>query len=63
MSSSSCFSAQAGAIIATGQLAKLNAVKVLIEKQSLRNIVVNSGNNGDVIMDKTENAFSATPTI
>lgn len=60
--SDSCFSAQVGALLATDRLVELDVITVLVERESLRNIVLDSGSDTQVVMDKTKNAFRATPT-
>ena len=57
----SCFSAQVGALLTVGQLAALDVTTVLVERESLQNTVLDSGSDGQVVMDKTVNAFRATP--
>jgi hypothetical protein len=34
----------------------------LVEKESLQNTILDSGSDAQVVMDKTVNAFRATPT-
>lgn len=58
----SCFSTQVGALLATDKLKALDVTTVLIENASLKNTVLDSGSDVQVVMDKALNAFRATPT-
>ena len=58
----SCFLAQVSALLTTEALRPLNVTTVLVEKESLQNTVLDSGSDAQVVMDKTANAFRATPT-
>lgn len=61
-SSDSCFSAQVGALLTTEASRPLNVTTVLVESGSSRNTILDSGSDVQVTMDKTVNAFRATPT-
>jgi hypothetical protein len=50
-----------GALLATDQLKALDVTTVLIENESVKNTVLDSGSNAQVVMDKAVNAFRATP--
>ncbi|MBB5535884.1 NosD domain-containing protein [Rhizobium giardinii] len=58
---SACFSTQVGALLSTTNLKALDVTTVLVQKRSVRNIVLDSGNDEQVEMDKTMNAFRGTP--
>lgn len=60
-SSDSCFSAQVGALLTTEASRPLTVTTVLVESKSLRNTILDSGSDLQVSMDKTVNAFRATP--
>lgn len=60
-SSDSCFSAQVGALLTTEASRPLAVTTVLVESKSLRNTILDSGSDLQVSMDKTVNAFRATP--
>ncbi|EOD82329.1 NosD domain-containing protein [Enterococcus faecium] len=60
-SSDSCFSAQVGALLTTEASRPLTVTTVLVESKSLRNTILDSGSDLQVSMDKTINAFRATP--
>lgn len=62
-SADSCFSAQVSTLLATDNLKALDVVTVLIEREAVRNTVLDSGSDLQVVMDKTKNAFRATPTL
>ena len=58
----SCFSAQVGALLTAGELRELEVITVLVESAAFQNTVLDSGSDAQVIMDRTVNAFRATPT-
>lgn len=59
--SDSCFSAQVDALTTTDKLVSLDITTVLVEKESLQNTILDSGSEEQVVMDRTANAFRATP--
>ncbi|KKI92713.1 fructotransferase [Bacillus sp. SA1-12] len=61
--SDSCFSAQVDALLTTEASKPLTVTTVLVEKESLQNTILDSGSDAQVVMDKTVNAFRATPTL
>ena len=61
--SDSCFSAQVDALLTTEASKPLSVTTVLIEKESIQNTILDSGSDEQVVMDKTINAFRATPTL
>jgi hypothetical protein len=60
--SDSCFSAQVDALLTTKASEPLTVTTVLVEKESLQNTILDSGSDAQVVMDRTLNAFRATPT-
>ncbi|MFS0776138.1 NosD domain-containing protein [Neobacillus sp. 3P2-tot-E-2] len=60
--SDSCFSAQVEALLTTEASEPLTVTTVLVEKESLQNTILDSGGDAQVVMNKTVNAFRATPT-
>jgi inulin fructotransferase (DFA-I-forming) len=60
--SDSCFSAQVDALLTTEASEPVTVTTVLVEKESLQNTILDSGSDAQVVMDKTVNAFRATPT-
>jgi hypothetical protein len=60
--SDSCFSAQVDALLTTEASEPLTVTTVLVEKESLQKTILDSGSDAQVVMDKTVNAFRATPT-
>ncbi|HHT8251201.1 TPA: NosD domain-containing protein [Citrobacter braakii] len=56
-----CFSTQVSALLSTQGLEPLTVTTVQIEAASQQNIVLDSGTDGQVMIDKTLNAFRATP--
>ncbi|GAB2022867.1 hypothetical protein RyT2_19410 [Pseudolactococcus yaeyamensis] len=61
--SDSCYAAQVDALLTTEVTNSLAVTTVLIEKESIKNTVLDSGSDEQVIMDKIINAFRATPTV
>ena len=59
--SDSCFSAQVDALTTTDKLVALDVTAVLVEKESVQNTILDFGSEGQVIIDRTLNAFRATP--
>lgn len=59
--SSSCFSAQVEALTSTNKLDVLDVTTVLVEKESIQNIILDSGSEDQIVMDRSVNAFRATP--
>lgn len=60
--SDSCFSAQVDALLTTEASKPLTVTTVLVEKESLQNTILDSGSDAQVVLDKSVNAFRATPT-
>ena len=59
--SDSCFSAQVNALTGTDNLTELEVTAVMVEKESVQNIILDSGSEKQVILDKRANAFRGTP--
>jgi len=59
---SACFSTQVSALLSTQGLEPLTVTAVKIEAASQQNTVLDSGTDEQVALDKTLNAFRATPT-
>lgn len=57
----SCFDAQVGALLTVDALRPLDVIAVQVEKASRENIVLDSATEAQVILDRTLNAFRATP--
>lgn len=57
----SCFDAQVGALLTTDKLEALDVITVLVEKESIQNTILDSGSDAQVVIDRTVNAFRATP--
>ncbi|MBB3397054.1 NosD domain-containing protein [Rhizobium sp. BK068] len=58
---SACFSTQVGALLSTSNLKPLDVTAVLVQDGSELNTVLDSGGDAQVLMDRTLNAFRATP--
>ncbi|MFU2315032.1 NosD domain-containing protein [Rahnella sp. PCH160] len=57
----SCFDAQVGALLTVDALKPLDVTAVQIDNESLHNTILDSGRDAQVVMDRTVNAFRATP--
>ncbi|WP_145606399.1 NosD domain-containing protein [Yersinia intermedia] len=58
----SCFDAQVGSLLTINALQSLDVTVVQVEKESQQNTILDSGSDAQVVMDRTVNAFRATPT-
>ncbi|WP_226052363.1 NosD domain-containing protein [Dickeya chrysanthemi] len=58
----SCFDTQVRALLAVATLRSLDVTMVQVETESLQNTILDSGCDAQVVMDRTVNAFRATPT-
>lgn len=59
----SCFSAQVGALLTTEKLKEMDVIAVLVEACSVKNTILDSGSESQVVMNRNENAFRATPLL
>lgn len=57
----SCFSMQVEALLSAKNAVSLDVTAVLVEKESVQNTVLDSGSAQQVILDRSVNAFRATP--
>ena len=57
----SCFSMQVDALLSVMESEELDVTAVLVEKEAIRNTVLDSGSEEQVVMDRGMNAFRATP--
>jgi len=62
-SSGSAFAAQVDALLTTEASDGLPFTAVKVESESTRNTILDSGNDAQVAVDRTANAFRATPTV
>lgn len=62
-SGDSAFSAQVDALLTTEASDRLPIVTVLVDPASARNTVLDSGVDAEVVLDRSVNAFRATPAI
>lgn len=62
-SSDSCFSAQVDALLTTEASDGLAVTAVLVDSDSARNTILDSGTDAQVVVDRAANAFRATPAI
>ncbi|RFC00757.1 fructotransferase [Rhizobium leguminosarum bv. trifolii] len=58
---SACFSTQVGALLSTNNLKALEVTAIRVQEGSVRNTLLDSGSDEQVEMDRTMNAFRATP--
>jgi len=59
---SACFSTQVGALLSTENLAPLDVIAVMIEEDAVQNVILDSGTDPQVSINRTANAFRATPS-
>ncbi|KIO60476.1 hypothetical protein B4064_3526 [Caldibacillus thermoamylovorans] len=59
--SDACYSAQVNALLTTRTVKQVPVTTVLVDKESIRNTVLDSGNETQVEMDRNSNAFRPTP--
>ncbi|WP_428943108.1 NosD domain-containing protein [Pantoea sp. FN060301] len=57
----SCFTTQVGALLATDRRVALDVTAVLVAPAASQNTVLDSGSESQVMLDKSVNAFRATP--
>jgi inulin fructotransferase (DFA-I-forming) len=62
-SNSECFATQVQAILASGNLTELDVVTVKVERDSVRNTILDSGTEAQVLVDRSLNAFRGTPSL
>jgi hypothetical protein len=62
-SSDSCFEAQVDALLTTGASDALAVTAVMVDSESVRNTILDSGSDAQVTADRAVNALRATPTI
>lgn len=62
-SSDSCFDAQVAALVATESEETLSVTTVMIDDAATRNTILDSGTEAEVVLDRSANAFRATPSI
>ncbi|WP_225420915.1 hypothetical protein [Companilactobacillus keshanensis] len=62
-SGDSAFNSQVDALLTTGESKVLYVKTVVVEDESKLNTILDSGTDEQVIMDKSQNAFRATPVI
>lgn len=61
--SESCFSAQVDALLTTEASDGLAVTAVMVDSESARNTILDSGSDAQVIADRAVNALRATPTV
>lgn len=59
--SDACYSAQVNALLTTRTVKQVPVTTVLVDKESIRNTVLDSGSETQVEMDRNSNAFRPTP--
>ncbi|NQX12114.1 right-handed parallel beta-helix repeat-containing protein [Microbacteriaceae bacterium VKM Ac-2855] len=62
-SGGSAFEAQVDALLTTDSAETLTLTTVLVDTDSVGNTILDSGTDGEVVLDRTANAFRATPSI
>ncbi len=59
----SAYAAQVDALLTTEASGPLDVTTVLVDTASRRNTILDSGDDAQVVMDRTVNAFRPTPTV
>lgn len=59
----SCFSTQVEAMLSTDHSEPINVIAVKVENRAEKNVILDSGNDDQVILDRKANAFRPTPPI
>jgi inulin fructotransferase (DFA-I-forming) len=62
-SSDSCFSAQVDALLTNDDSEGLAVTALMVDSESARNTILDSGSDAQVIADRAVNAFRATPSV
>jgi Periplasmic copper-binding protein (NosD) len=62
-SGDSAYSAQVDALLTTDASDRLAVTAVMVEPESTRNTILDSGSDAEVVVDRAVNAFRATPSI
>ena len=55
------FSAQVDALTTTDKRVAFDVTAVVVEKEACQNTILDTGSDAQVVMDRTVNAFRATP--
>lgn len=63
VASDDCFEAQVDALLTTRASHRLPVIAVRVEDAATHNVVLDSGRDDEVVMDRSLNAFRATPSI
>jgi inulin fructotransferase (DFA-I-forming) len=62
-SSDSCYAAQVDALLTTEAADDLDVTAVMVDPESARNTILDSGSDGQVVADRAVNAVRATPML
>lgn len=60
---SACFATQVGALLSTRNLSPLEVTTVQVDRDSVGNVILDSGSERQVVMDWAVNAFRPTPVL
>ena len=61
--SDSCYSSQVDALTSLNNIREMSVVCVLVEQEATNNTILDSGNEKQVILDRTVNVFRPTPAL
>lgn len=61
--SDSCYSSQVDALTSLNNIREMSVVCVLVEQEATNNTILDSGNEKQVILDRTVNVFRQTPAL
>lgn len=59
----SCFDAQVGALLSVSELQELPVIAVLVEKESVKNVVLDTGRDSQIRMDRSKNVCRGIPEL
>lgn len=59
----SCFDAQVGALLSVNELQELPVIAVLAEKKSVKNVVLDTGRESQIEMDRSKNVCRGIPEL
>lgn len=59
----SCFDAQVGALLSVSELQELPVIAVLVEEESVKNVVLDTGRDSQIRMDRSKNVCRGIPEL
>lgn len=59
----SCFDAQVGALLSVNELQELPVIAVKVEKEAMKNVVLDTGKESQIVMDRSRNVCRGIPEL